>query len=169
MVIKIGRNGEFLACPRYPECSGARNFRRDAQGGIVLEEPAHLDDECPKCGRPLALKTVRGSRFIGCTGYPECRYTAPVTVGVHCPECGTGELAEKRTQRGRNFYGCTRYPECKFTSWQKPYPEPCPQCGYPFLVERSLKTRGLVRRCPKKGCGYETEAAADLSAVASED
>lgn len=34
-------------------------------------------DTCPTCGRPL--RTVRGRRgpFIGCTGYPACRYTRP--------------------------------------------------------------------------------------------
>jgi DNA topoisomerase-1 len=170
MVVKIGRNGEFLACPRYPECSGTRNFRRDAQGNIVLEQPAELGGECPRCGRPLATKSARGARFIGCSGYPECRYTAPFTIGVPCPEPGCGgELAEKRTQKGRFFYGCTRYPECRFTSWQKPYPEPCPRCGHPFLVEKVLKTRGLVRRCPKKECGHEVEATQDVAALAVED
>jgi len=35
---------------------------------------------CPKCGKPLVLRTVRrgaraGSQFWGCSGYPECRGT----------------------------------------------------------------------------------------------
>jgi DNA topoisomerase I len=167
MVVKIGRNGEFLACPRYPECSGTRNFKRDAQGNIRIEEPSTLDDECPQCGKPLMSKSARGSRFIGCSGYPGCRYTAPFTIGVRCPEPGCeGELAEKRTRAGRIFYGCTRYPQCNFTSWQKPYPEPCPQCQHPFLVERTLKTRGVVRRCPQKGCGYEMEVATEEAGAA---
>ena len=28
MVIKWGRNGEFLACPQYPECKTTKNFKR---------------------------------------------------------------------------------------------------------------------------------------------
>ena len=32
MVIKWGRNGEFLACPQYPECKSTKNFKRDDKG-----------------------------------------------------------------------------------------------------------------------------------------
>ena len=35
---------------------------------------------CPRCGKPLVVRTARrganaGGRFYGCTGYPSCRYT----------------------------------------------------------------------------------------------
>ena len=38
--------------------------------------------ECPLCGRGrLNLKTARsGGAFIGCTNYPECRYTRPLSA-----------------------------------------------------------------------------------------
>ena len=35
--------------------------------------------ECPKCGKPMVLRTVQregphyGKRFWGCTEYPRCR------------------------------------------------------------------------------------------------
>src|SRR5919106_6792176 len=32
MVIKWGRNGEFLACPQYPECKNTKNFKRSETG-----------------------------------------------------------------------------------------------------------------------------------------
>jgi DNA topoisomerase-1 len=49
---------------------------------------------------------------------------------VGCPQCGEGELIQKRTRRGnRVFYGCNRYPDCDFTVGQRPVPEPCPECG----------------------------------------
>lgn len=40
-----------------------------------------IDNEmCPDCGKPMALKTSRwGSQFLGCTGYPECKSTKPLT------------------------------------------------------------------------------------------
>ncbi len=158
MVIKLGRNGEFLACPRYPECRGTRNFKRDAQGKIVVEKPVILEEKCPDCGAELGVKSSRGSRFIGCTGYPECKFTRPFTLDVPCPkEDCKGELAEKRTRRGRTFYGCSTYPKCEFTTWQKPLPKPCPQCSHPFLVEKTTKRKGLQHRCPKKECGYEVQ------------
>ena len=40
-----------------------------------------IDNEmCPNCGKPMALKTSRwGSKFLGCTGYPDCKTTKPLT------------------------------------------------------------------------------------------
>lgn len=38
MVIKFGKNGEFLACSSYPECKNTKNFRRDENGNIQMVE-----------------------------------------------------------------------------------------------------------------------------------
>src|SRR6202030_2703578 len=38
MVIKWGRNGEFLACSNYPKCRNTKEFKRDEQGGIQIQE-----------------------------------------------------------------------------------------------------------------------------------
>ena len=85
---------------------------------------------CPKCGHPLIYKYGRFGKFIGCSNFPECRYSQPILIktGVKCPECG-GDLVEKRTRRGRTFYGCSNYPECEFATWKRPLPQPCPHCG----------------------------------------
>lgn len=34
---------------------------------------------CPLCGKDLVERTGRHGSFIGCTGYPRCRYTRPIT------------------------------------------------------------------------------------------
>ncbi len=47
-----------------------------------------------------------------------------------------GEIIERRSRRGRVFFGCSRYPDCEFTSWKRPLPQPCPNCGG-LLVEAS--------------------------------
>ncbi|MFN8448823.1 MAG: type I DNA topoisomerase [Anaerolineae bacterium] len=96
---------------------------------------------CPVCGKPLVIRYGRFGKFIGCSDYPNCRHTEPLVekLGVSCPVCGAehgGEIIERRTKRGRVFYGCSRYPECEFTSWKKPLPQPCPNCGG-LLVEQS--------------------------------
>ncbi len=95
--------------------------------------------ECPVCGNQLVIKYGRFGKFIGCSDYPNCRHTEPFLerIGVSCPLCGTehgGEIIERRTRRGRMFFGCSRYPECEFTSWKRPLPQPCPDCGG-LLVE----------------------------------
>lgn len=53
---------------------------------------------------------------------------------MRCPTDG-GELVERKTRKGRVFYGCANYPACEFTSWKRPLPQPCPQCGGLLVVE----------------------------------
>jgi DNA topoisomerase-1 len=77
---------------------------------------------CPDCGKPLAKRRGRFGPFIGCTGYPDCKYVKKQVekMGVVCPECGKGELVRRRG-RGRSvFFGCERYPECTFTARELP-------------------------------------------------
>ncbi len=96
----------------------------------VKAEPETLDRSCPNCGKPLVVRHGRFGKFIGCSGFPECRFTEPWLdrLGIRCPQDG-GELVERRTRRGRVFYGCANYPQCDFTTWKRPLPQPCPECG----------------------------------------
>lgn len=102
--------------------------------------------DCPECGghQTLVIRYGRYGKFIGCTNYPECRYTEPwlERTGIACPVCGKehgGEIVVRKSRRGRTFYGCSRYPECEFTSWKQPLPQPCPNCGG-LLVEQNQTT-----------------------------
>ena len=42
--------------------------------------PKPVGKACPRCGKPLVERTQRatGTAFLGCSGYPGCRYTAPL-------------------------------------------------------------------------------------------
>jgi DNA topoisomerase-1 len=163
VVIKFGRNGEFLACTAYPDCDFTSNFTRDEAGTIVIVEPEPQERQkvgtCPECGQDLVLKKARtGSRFIACTGYPKCKYTQSYSTGVKCPkqDC-PGELVEKSSKRGKVFYACNQYPDCKTAYWNWPIAEECPTCGSPILVRKETKARGEHVACPEKGCGYWRE------------
>lgn len=166
MVIKWGRNGEFLACANYPKCTNTKEFTRDEQGNILPQEPAALpasDEVCDKCGRPMVRKRSRFGEFLGCSGYPECDgikklQAEPVKTGVSCPECKDGEMLERRTRRGKVFFGCSRYPKCKFASWDRVIAQPCPDCGSLYLVEKTSKREGTRWQCPNKECSYQTPA-----------
>jgi DNA topoisomerase-1 len=99
---------------------------------------------CPVSGHPLIVRYGRFGKFIGCSNYPDCRYTEPWLdrLGISCPICGKthgGEIIIRKSKKGRTFYGCSRYPECEFTSWRKPLPQPCPNCGN-LLVELNRTT-----------------------------
>lgn len=96
----------------------------------VKAEPEILDRSCPETGHPLQIRHGRYGKFIGCTNFPECRYTEPwlERLGIQCPLDG-GDIVERRTRRGRVFFGCSNYPECEFTSWKRPLKPACPNCG----------------------------------------
>ncbi|MFP6679352.1 MAG: type I DNA topoisomerase [Dehalococcoidia bacterium] len=99
-----------------------------------LEKPT--GDMCPDCAKEgkengLVIRIGRNGEFIGCSTFPECRYTANIRVetGVKCPETGGELLERKRRGRGRPFYGCEHYPDCEFSTSDRPLKEPCPECG----------------------------------------
>jgi DNA topoisomerase-1 len=102
----------------------------------MRQEPEEIQRACPECGKPLVIRHGRYGKFIGCSDFPQCRYTEPwlEKIGVRCPE-DAGDLVERRTKRGRMFYGCANYPACEFTSWKRPMPEPCPNCGGLLVME----------------------------------
>jgi DNA topoisomerase I len=163
MVIKWGRNGEFLACPQYPECKSTKNFKRGNEGEVEIAVEEEVDEACEKCGRPMLMRFGKFGKFLGCSGYPECKniqpLQKPVDLGIKCPECKEGNIKERKSRWGKMFYGCDRYPECKFASWDKPLPTPCPDCDSPILVEKILKRTGRTHRCYKKECGYSIQVA----------
>jgi DNA topoisomerase-1 len=163
MVIKWGRNGEFLACPNYPECKNTKNFKRGENGEIEIVEEETVDEVCGECGRPMLLRWGKFGKFLGCSGYPECKniqpLEKPVDLGIKCPECKEGNIKERKSRWGKVFYGCDKYPECKFASWDKPMPTPCPDCDSPILVEKVTKRAGRTHRCYKKECGYSIAVA----------
>ena len=101
-----------------------------------------LDEKCPKCGKPLAIKHGRNGKFIGCTGFPDCDFTKSIvkTTGVKCPKCKDGEIIEKVSKRGKRFYGCNQYPKCDFALWDPPTGEKCPECGSLLIHKKNRKT-----------------------------
>ncbi len=128
LAIRFGRNGEFLACNRYPECDFTGDFHRDEDGQVVINPasaPEISDVVCNVCGKPMVTKKSRFGPFLGCSGYPECTNTRrlgkdgkpvplPEPTGVACPKCQQGELMQRRGKFGRPFFGCNRYPKCDY-------------------------------------------------------
>jgi DNA topoisomerase-1 len=95
----------------------------------------------------MVIKTGRYGRFLGCSGYPECRTILSLVAGKGlCPECG-GDLVEKRSRRGASFYGCANYPNCSFASWDPPTGELCPKCGKAMFAKKGQKAY-----CGNKDC-----------------
>ena len=155
MQLKRGRFGPFYGCSGYPEC---KNIRRVSKSGKLTAPPVPLDEKCPVDGAQLVKRQGRFGEFISCSNYPKCKYIKQETTGVKCPRPGCGgEIVVKKSRRGKVFYGCANYPKCDTVYWDKPVQEKCPQCGAPFLLEKTTK-KGTTRRCANEDCGYKSDA-----------
>ncbi len=130
MVVRLGRNGKFLACSLYPEHKESRPLP-----GTEEDVPAlpGVGEPCPKCGESdggvLTARRGRFGPFVGCARYPDCDYIKkdgppppePLAFEVACPKCGEGRLTARRARRtGSVFWGCSRYPKCDFTTSHEP-------------------------------------------------
>lgn len=111
---------------------------RDVVGGAYAQLASELESfggisignqekhACPACNKPLRL--VQG-KFWGCSGYPDCGFTAPnddgrpgaprkatsksIATDYPC-DCGEGFM-QRRQARGAHFWGCSKFPDCKNT------------------------------------------------------
>jgi DNA topoisomerase I len=158
MVLRNGPWGPFMACPGYnedPPCKTVRRLNQKQQ----QKPPVPLDEKCPKCGEQLLLRNGQYGEFVSCSGYPKCKYIKQNTIGVKCPVCHEGDIVEKKARRGNIFYGCSEYPKCSFTANYKPVDKKCPECGSPYLLEKTLKS-GVYLVCPnnKKPTAGEEDA-----------
>jgi DNA topoisomerase I len=183
MVIKFGRNGKFLACSGYPDCTNTRELPPELSERVAPEEGATSESEqtCENCGRPMVLKRGRFGQFFACTGYPDCKTTRklgegekkpPVPTGEKCPDCGN-ELVIRQGRYGE-FTSCSSYPKCKYIK-QETTGVKCPECKQGELVQKrsrrgafyscnrypkckfSLPNKPLAQACPQCGSTYLVE------------
>ena len=126
LVTRQSRRGPFVGCSGYPECTYTKDVvaaGADASAGETTA-PENLGT-CPDCGKPLGRKRGRRGTFVGCTGYPACKYiqpasggaarepaAAPELTGDACPECGK-PLVNRQGRYGP-FVSCSGYPACKY-------------------------------------------------------
>jgi DNA topoisomerase-1 len=124
-------------------------------------EPESIDEACPECGKPLTKRWGRNGPFIGCDGYPECKYTRPLPgeedgesrqpqlTDYKCELCASPMM--KRWGRNGWFLGCSTYPKCKSTR-SLPLGVSCPKCGGEII-----EIKGKKARRPFYGCTNYTK------------
>ncbi len=142
--LRTGRFGPYFACVNYKQtCDYVKSLKKARAPDRPTDEKCHL------CGAPMVIKTGRFGEFLACTRYPECKGTRSVPLGMKCPKCDVGDLAERRTKRGKSFWGCVRYPACDFSTWNRPVADTCPNCGWVGMEKKTSKAEGETRTCLK--------------------
>lgn len=126
-----------------------------------------IEQTCPKCQHPLAIRLGKRGRFIGCTNYPDCDYTASMDTDEpkeqpevlsdrQCPECAHDLII--KTGRYGKFIGCSQYPNCKH---MEPIEKPtdtgvaCPQCTKGVILQRKSRRGKIFYSCSRyPDCDY---------------
>lgn len=150
LVIKLGRNGKFKACNRFPECDYTEPIEDEAEDKKKMIE-AFGTKKCPQCSAKMEIKQGRYGMFWSCSNYPKCKHTEKLEkkTNIPCPKCQNGYLIKKGTRKGTIFYGCSNYPKCKFSLNNEPTGEKCPKCNS-LLVK---KDKEVI--CSNKKCDYK--------------
>lgn len=119
-----------------------------------------LEEKCPECGHHLSIRLGRRGKFIGCSNYPECKYTRNLDGTVEnkeeaeiiedrvCPQCQSP--LQYRYGRYGKFIGCSHYPECKYIeSLNKPedLDVECPACKQAQLQKKKSRYGRFFYAC----------------------
>jgi DNA topoisomerase-1 len=110
------------------------------------------DQKCPDCGNPLMVRFSKSGEFLGCSKFPECKFTSNFTrteegkimidktehaaedgSSLTCPNCGKNLV--KKMGRFGPFLSCPGYPDCKYIH-QDQLKMPCPTCGSKLVKRR---------------------------------
>lgn len=114
---------------------------------------------CELCGSPMVIRWGRGGKFLGCSGFPKCKYTVSLdsngemlkveATDQTCEKCGNPMVI--RNGRNGRFLACSAYPRCKNTRSLEDNgddrslvkDERCEKCGSPMEVRFSKMGRFL--------------------------
>ncbi len=151
MLLRWGKNGEYLVCSGRPDCKNKKNVTIGEDGTINIQE-TEIKGTCKQCGGNMIEKTGRFGRFLACSNYPDCTYTEPYSLGFACPEEGcNGRLVERVSKKKKRFISCSNYPDCSFATYMEPKEGECPICKAPTLFSYKKTTS-----CLRKGCGWKS-------------
>jgi DNA topoisomerase-1 len=134
-----------------------------ARSDLVTEK---LDENCPDCGKQLLVRLGKFGKFVGCSGYPECKYmrkldkSGNATESVPEPEVIEGRVCPKdggilviRTGRYGKFISCKNYPKCKYIeNLDKPADANdakvlCPECKTGHIVTKKNRYGNWFYAC----------------------
>ena len=135
MTIKKSKNGNFIGCDGFPECTRAYPLPR----GALIQT---TESQCT-CGLPQ-LKIIRKGMppAIQCID-PKCESNVSRDSLGSCPTCKEGTIRIMFSKAGRRFAGCSKWPNCTQTYPLRPRGtisstnKNCETCGSPTIIFNS--------------------------------
>lgn len=139
------------------------NLLKQKEGEVKKDDltTETLDEACPECGKPLAIKLGKRGKFVACTGFKEgCKYTRnlenngaeepvePEVSDEKCDKCGQPMLI--KSGRFGKYLACSGYPACKNI---QPLNKPkgtgvsCPECTQGELTEKKSRYGKMFYSC----------------------
>jgi DNA topoisomerase-1 len=92
MRIRKSFRGPFLSCSAYPKCRNAKSINAELREKLkdLLPPPTpkkegpqiEVTETCPQCGSAMKVRQSGRGAFLGCTKYPKCRGTMPVSEAI---------------------------------------------------------------------------------------
>ena len=126
LVYRFGKNGRFLSCSRYPDCTYAVPCDREGRP----RHAEYVNVACPVTGRPMVRKTGRFGAFLATPleegekagevgvilnidkkGHVAPKAPPPLETDLPCPICES-PLNLRSGARGP-WLGCSRFPKCR--------------------------------------------------------
>jgi len=154
--------GTTLIQEMYAQLEANKKELTSSIAGTIKDEAALEDKKnyigtCKACGHVLRIVQTDSGRFVGCTGYPDCRNSYPLPKAgaltvLRSKECKKDAAAVLKVGNKYNWavgigpcFTCDLEKEC--------YPPetvgPCPECdGSMFLITfKDTRFLGCTKRC----------------------
>ncbi len=106
--IKRSKNGNFIGCDGYPDCTCAYPLPRGS-----LNQPT--ESVCEVCGLPQLRVIRKGNPPLMQCIDPKCKSNTDRIFLGECPTCKKGTIRIMYSRAGRRFAGCTEWPACTQT------------------------------------------------------
>ncbi|WP_406661199.1 DNA topoisomerase [Methanolobus sp. ZRKC3] len=164
--------GQNLIKDMYAQLSSSKGDIVAKLAGTIQDEQVAADKKnfigtCPECDRMLRIVTTDKGRFVGCSGYPQCKNTyALPKVGAlsilrskQCKKDGVAVVKVGSKYQWSVGIGPCFTCDCEKECFPPEVVGPCPKCdGSMFLIStKDSRFLGCTKRCgytksiPKNG------------------
>lgn len=159
--IKRSKNGNFIGCEGYPECTEAYPLPRGSLNQTT-------ESVCEVCGLPELRVIRRGNPPMMQCINPKCEANTKKTHLGKCPSCEEGTIRIMYSRAGRRFAGCTGWPGCTQTYPLRPRGVVTPTEKMCDLCKAPIILFGKNEECMNPDCPGKEKKKAAKSKSASE-